>query len=295
MKLPCAVIQDLLPLYAEDLTSDVSKTLVEEHLPECEDCRKALEELQAPQPQVPREAVPMQRVKKLLRKQLWLAVVLTVCVVIAVGIPFFHWLYSDVDMPYQEGMITIRENPDGSIDAVFDRPLGWIWIDTLTDKETGLVRRVISCQAASPIYRSTHEHHTSDVYTIADPSERCDLIYYENDAVGGEHILLWGTEPLGWPQVITLPRLALNYYLLLAGALTLLFVLLWVAFRKRTSFPGYTALGFGSYILAHLLIKGFEGTTYFLLQDLAFILLTAIALFGAACSAIALYRLQKDR
>ncbi len=38
MKLNCNVIRDLLPLYADQICSDESRGLVEEHLAECEDC-----------------------------------------------------------------------------------------------------------------------------------------------------------------------------------------------------------------------------------------------------------------
>ena len=37
MKLPCAVVRDLLPLYAENLTEDETKKLVDEHLESCEE------------------------------------------------------------------------------------------------------------------------------------------------------------------------------------------------------------------------------------------------------------------
>ena len=50
MSLPCSVIRDLLPLYAEDVMEEENKHLVEEHLETCSDCKKALEELQEPKP-----------------------------------------------------------------------------------------------------------------------------------------------------------------------------------------------------------------------------------------------------
>ena len=40
MKLDCELIQDLLPLYAEGLCSPASRRAVEEHLSDCEDCRR---------------------------------------------------------------------------------------------------------------------------------------------------------------------------------------------------------------------------------------------------------------
>lgn len=42
-KIPCAVIKDLLPSYAEDLTSPETSGLVREHLAECPDCEAVYE------------------------------------------------------------------------------------------------------------------------------------------------------------------------------------------------------------------------------------------------------------
>ena len=42
MKMNCDVIRDLLPLYADEVCSEASKTIVEEHLCSCESCGKEL-------------------------------------------------------------------------------------------------------------------------------------------------------------------------------------------------------------------------------------------------------------
>ena len=46
MKVPCDVIRDLLPLYADEACSEESGKLVEEHLQECPDCSSMLGRLQ---------------------------------------------------------------------------------------------------------------------------------------------------------------------------------------------------------------------------------------------------------
>lgn len=46
MKLPCEIIQDLLPLYEEGLCSPASCAAVEAHLQECPDCRALAENIQ---------------------------------------------------------------------------------------------------------------------------------------------------------------------------------------------------------------------------------------------------------
>ncbi len=51
-KISCDVIKDLLPLYKDDVCSEKSKDLIEEHLSECEDCREYLDALNSELPPV---------------------------------------------------------------------------------------------------------------------------------------------------------------------------------------------------------------------------------------------------
>lgn len=51
MKWNCELIQDLLPLYEEDLCSPASRQAVQEHLCECEACRRLTAPLPIPQPE----------------------------------------------------------------------------------------------------------------------------------------------------------------------------------------------------------------------------------------------------
>lgn len=52
MRLPCEVVRDLLPLYAENMVSDKSRELTEEHLAECSSCRAELEAMNSQTPDV---------------------------------------------------------------------------------------------------------------------------------------------------------------------------------------------------------------------------------------------------
>lgn len=49
-KISCNVIQDLLPLYMDQVVSEDSRILVEEHLKECQKCRTCLSEMEAEVP-----------------------------------------------------------------------------------------------------------------------------------------------------------------------------------------------------------------------------------------------------
>lgn len=48
-KIPCEVIQDLLPSYIDELTSDVTNEEIENHLNDCENCSEVLRSMKAPE------------------------------------------------------------------------------------------------------------------------------------------------------------------------------------------------------------------------------------------------------
>lgn len=73
MKLDCDLIEDLLPLYEEELCSPASRRAVEEHLRDCEACRRLTAQLPIDEPEVPPDAD--RAVKKSMKKvkHRWLA------------------------------------------------------------------------------------------------------------------------------------------------------------------------------------------------------------------------------
>jgi len=92
--------------------------------------------------------------------------------------------------------------------------------------------------------------------------------------------LLWGKALNGGVEV--LPRLTLNYYLLIAAALTGLSGLLWMIFcqKRYSGVMRQLFLAPCTYLLAHLLLKGTETLTFFLVADFCCILLVAAALYA---------------
>jgi predicted anti-sigma-YlaC factor YlaD len=45
MKVSCEIVKDLLPLYIDNICSKESSLLIEEHLKECDDCRRDMENM----------------------------------------------------------------------------------------------------------------------------------------------------------------------------------------------------------------------------------------------------------
>lgn len=82
MKYSCEMIRDLLALYMDDVCSEESKKAVKEHLQECEDCRRMLQDMSEEQTEIPTEPVSEQAVLKstarhLTRRAVWNAAGIT--------------------------------------------------------------------------------------------------------------------------------------------------------------------------------------------------------------------------
>lgn len=100
MKLSCEVIRDLLPLYEDEVCSEESKVLLEEHLAECAACRDLQEKFKIPEKTLlPEEEILLaeeeKRIRRIFRKikrrwRLSLAAVLLLIPLIWVGIIAYH-------------------------------------------------------------------------------------------------------------------------------------------------------------------------------------------------------------
>ncbi len=89
MSRDCNIVRDLLPLYAEKMLSADSVAFVEEHLKECQACRKELESLQQGDSALlsmqdhADEAIPIRKVKKKLSKKKAAAIAAAVVLTLA--------------------------------------------------------------------------------------------------------------------------------------------------------------------------------------------------------------------
>ena len=305
MKLPCAVIRDLLPLYAENMVEPDTKDLIGQHLTECPDCRKRFSEIET-DPEPPVETIkPLQTLRKEIRKRRWYTAILAaLCVFIAVFTYFFHATSMNYIL-WQDGLIEVvgveTINPgeyysdDGHL-PIDDEvaPVPTVVPASVEQSHEALILKVSSfingfeehvvveddgtttviMQAFSTNQGSNHQtqsYYESTYYPVPDR-----LIYgFEQPQK-----LLWGTPMDGGTEV--LPRLALGYYLLIAAALAGLFGLLWGIFRKWDYSWILRQLFFApvSYILSHLLLKGIRTTSHFMEHDFLSILLMALVVYA---------------
>jgi len=105
------------------------------------------------------------------------------------------------------------------------------------------------------------------------------IFYYTTD--GQMDQVIYGTNPYPDGGTLTLPRLALNYYVKLAAFCFLISLMFWKLFRKQgiRRFFEVAALFFGSYVLAHGMLHGLSATTYSMLRDFTEIMLLSVTIF----------------
>jgi hypothetical protein len=115
MKIKCEVINDLLPLYVDDVLSKESRELVEEHICECESCKNTLENMSGKvslpvNPELRKDDTkPIKGLKKFVTKWKRLTAVITVLAVIAVL--FLFGMYAStklIKIPYDGHNFTLE-------------------------------------------------------------------------------------------------------------------------------------------------------------------------------------------
>lgn len=115
MKIKCEVINDLLPLYVDDVLSKESRELVEEHICECESCKKTLENMsgKVSLPVSPElrmdDTKPIKGLKKFITK--WKRLTAAVIVLAVIAVLFLSGMYAStklIKIPYDGHNFTVE-------------------------------------------------------------------------------------------------------------------------------------------------------------------------------------------
>lgn len=89
MKISCNIIQDLLPLYAENLCYQDTNALITEHLATCKQCTDRLSLLKAPIPiLIEPDSSPLKPLKKVIYKKL----AYSIAIALLILLPFLIFL-----------------------------------------------------------------------------------------------------------------------------------------------------------------------------------------------------------
>ncbi len=118
----CKIVQDLLPLYVEDICSEGSREYIEQHLAECAECRAMREALSqhiqasAAQPHIPKDFAVFRRymrLKRILISLIALIVLVPLCIAAYLQIDLYMYNFNPV--PVEPIESTVCRLSDGSI------------------------------------------------------------------------------------------------------------------------------------------------------------------------------------
>lgn len=119
------------------------------------------------------------------------------------------------------------------------------------------------------------------MYQAVEKGKKAAVFYLEPDRADR---LVYGPDPLPGGGRMTLPRLALAYYVLLGLALAVIIAVPLVIFRRKEKPRRVMTILLGlplSWIAGHLMIKGFTNVSWEMWRDLGYILAAAAFLFAA--------------
>ena len=317
-----SIVQDLLPLYEEDMLREETKEFVDGHLAQCVACRAELDALKADVKPAPVSAQPLRDLKKQLQRKRFTAVLLAVTLALTLATAGFAYLTAPQYLPYNETEWMITRSPralaDGSImaDGLTDlsgiesisvnllTPVSGAEVTSTQDPDSGkTIYFITAWRTPLDTWRGAFDesgagHTVEQVQREADALQgvlakvesartlftldatNCTAVCYSPNN-GQDDVLLCGSADGG---VISLPRLALGYYVLLSFALL---ITLGIAFflcrgKKIGKVLGHLVLVPACYLLGHLLVKGFATTSYQMQRDFSLIVLTAALLYAAA-------------
>ena len=331
MSKDCSIVQDLLPLYAEDMLREETKEFVNGHLSQCAACRAELDALRADVKPQPVSAQPLRDLKKQLQHKRFTAVLLAVALALTLATTGFAYLTAPQYLPYDETEWMITRSPralaDGSImsDGLTDlsgiesisvnllTPVSGTKVTSTQDPNSGKTiyfitawRTPLDTWCGTFDVSDTGDHAQREANALLDAlgetesartlftldATNCTAIYYSPNN-GQDDVLLCGSRDGG---VISLPRLALGYYVLLSLAL---FITLGIAFficrrKKAGKMLGYLALIPASYLAGHLLVKGFTTTSYQMQRDFSLIVFAAVLIYSAVLLALSLLQQKRE-
>ena len=327
----CSIVQDLLPLYEEDMLREETKKFVDGHLAQCAACRAELDALKADVKPAPVSAQPLRDLKRQLRRKKLTAVLLAVTLALTLATAGFAYLTAPQYLPYDETEWMITRSPralaDGSImsDGLTDlsgiesisvnllTPVSGTKVTSTQDPDSGKTVYFITAwrtpldtwcgtfdvsdtgdhaqREANALLNALGETESARTLFTLDAAN-CTAIYYSPNN-GQDDVLLCGSMNGG---IVSLPRLALGYYVLLSLAL---FITLGIAFficrrKKAGKALGYLALAPASYLAGHLLVKGLTTTSYQMQRDFSLIVFAAVLIYSAVLLALSLLQQKRE-
>ncbi len=277
MKNECNIITDLIPLYVEDMVSEDTKVFVEEHIYQCENCQKQLEKLQSDTPirngqsEIENPVKVMKKIEKKISEKRVYTGAISALVSAVIIILAFAYLTAPEYQPYSDelGSVSVQET-DGTV------ALSLTGEYQLSQREPG----VYDVSIYNTMWNELFDQTQTQTIIINPNGEEVNTVYYVSNGEIEDVVLYTKDQMVG--SVLTLPRLILNYYLILAILMAVGLLILLMIVRKN---PKYKKMRIQlllaplDYIIASIMVTGINATTYNSTRDSYLILLITILLY----------------
>ena len=275
----CSIVRDILPLYVENVISDDTKQFVDEHLSHCTECKNELELSQTDIPvkkKCSEKDSGIEVIKKIgldIKKKRVFTGILSAVISTIVVILSFAYLTAPEYLPYAESfdIISVKDN-NGCVTLSFTGEY------EIYQSEQG----VFDISIYNTIWNKLFNIEKKQDITVNPNGETVNTIYYVSNG-GQEDEVIYGRNPINNGGVMTLPRLFLNYYFVTAIIFALVLAMLVVIFRKKEKVKALIVKILFipiSYIVSHIMIKGWNATSYSAVRDFYLILLLVIPIYS---------------
>lgn len=195
-KISCPIIQDLLPLYIDEVVSDETREMVEEHVKHCDLCNKEMkmmkQELVLP---IEKKAPMLQNFKKKLRNKKMIvsgiSVLLTALILFGGHYLLFH---HDTFIPYSDSLVQIEIQDNGNLaahyygESLYSTNITAPMNVTIDGKEKRAIflyyTKTFSDNPTRNLFSGNKPRQEHDFLFPLDPIDDVDVVYYaEFDAM----------------------------------------------------------------------------------------------------------------
>lgn len=306
MRNECSIIQDLLPLYAENMVRSDTAAFVEAHLKGCAACRKDYEKTREPQPaQELSDAAPLLKLSRKMKVKRIQTIALTALFVIALFVSAFAVLDAPIYFPYSEGIVTSEPFGDRGMLLTFDEDVTDFSCTVYADPDGG---DFFYCDIAAwtSLWDKwfSQRKGTLSAMVPAQNAKPVIAVYIPND--GSENVCIAKYDPNAETQIeknvdyestTVLPRLSLGYYLILAAAALVVLGIVWLFTRKNAEVRVWIErIGLYpiAYIISHCIVSGINWASYSLPRDFSLMIFISILLYGGLLLAHNIWRLKRE-
>lgn len=295
MKVISNTNRSILSLYDEKTTSVDSCLVVEGLLEEGEACLSSPQEMTAfVQIPVVTKDSPRFKSRSTLHKKKPQIVILFMMLILALVVYVLAFLTTPEYLPYDKEVVTIKEIGNRTVQVQFGEEASGYDLNRDPSEVKGKV--VYSLTAWDSIWnRSIAKTHINSVVLNGAGESIAAVYYVENGS--NEDLLIYGNNPNPNGGVLTLPRLVLGYYALIALWVLVMCIVVLILFKRHKKVTDLTMKIFFlpvSYLLGQFLIKGVKSSSYHALRDFYFILLMMIPIYIAFLTALSLYKTYKS-